>query len=119
MAVTIDGRTLKANKVARVSRRSAGGRFEKVKLSDASRASILATRNWLDSNFMNDEAPLMYSFNTGVGLFKDQLATNVETVVLPFLQVLNYFDLVAHDRTTFSRGLSLCPTKSQKMFFLL
>ena len=41
-----------------------------------------------------------------LGLFKDQLATNVETVVLPFLQVLNYFDLVAHDRTTFSRGLS-------------
>ncbi len=72
MTVTIDGRTLKADKVVRVSRRRAGGRFEKAKLHDSAREKIVATRNWLDSNFMHDDAPLMYSFNTGVGLFKDQ-----------------------------------------------
>ena len=72
MTVTIDGRTLKASKVLRVARRSAGGRFEKAKLADSSREKIAATRHWLDSNFMHDDAPLMYSFNTGVGLFKDQ-----------------------------------------------
>jgi histidine ammonia-lyase len=72
MTVTIDGRTLKADKVLRVARRKAGGRFEKAKLADAARDKIIATRSWLDSNFMHDDAPLMYSFNTGVGLFKDQ-----------------------------------------------
>jgi histidine ammonia-lyase len=29
-------------------------------------------RDYIDANFMHDDAPLMYSFNTGVGLFKDQ-----------------------------------------------
>lgn len=72
MTVTIDGRTLKAEKVVRVSRRTSGARFEKVKLADAAREKIVATRKWLDNNFMHDDAPLMYSFNTGVGLFKDQ-----------------------------------------------
>jgi histidine ammonia-lyase len=72
MTVTIDGRTLKADKVLRVARRKTGGRFEKAKLADAAREKIVATRSWLDSNFMHDDAPLMYSFNTGVGLFKDQ-----------------------------------------------
>lgn len=72
MTVTIDGRSLKAGPIMRVVRPGASGRFEKVKLSPAARARIAATRDWLDSNFMNDEAPLMYSFNTGVGLFKDQ-----------------------------------------------
>ena len=72
MTVTIDGRTLKADKVLRVARRGASGRFEKAKLHEGSREKLAATRAWLDSNFMHDDAPLMYSFNTGVGLFKDQ-----------------------------------------------
>ena len=29
-------------------------------------------RAYIDRNFMRDDAPFMYSFNTGVGLFKDQ-----------------------------------------------
>ncbi len=72
MTVTINGHKLKGDKVLRVARPSAAGRYEKVKLDDEARARIVATRDWLDSNFMHDEAPLMYSFNTGVGLFKDQ-----------------------------------------------
>ena len=72
MTVKLDGRTLKAAKVMSVSRRSAAGRYEKAALSEGARAKLVATRQWLDTNFMNDEAPLMYSFNTGVGLFKDQ-----------------------------------------------
>ncbi len=72
MTVTIDGRKLTAAKVARVARRTPDGRFEKAKLDAKSREQLAATRKYLDDNFMNDEAPLMYSFNTGVGLFKDQ-----------------------------------------------
>jgi histidine ammonia-lyase len=56
----------------RVCRRDASGAFAKVALDKGARERVMATRAWLDANFMNDEAPLMYSFNTGVGLFKDQ-----------------------------------------------
>ncbi len=72
MTVTIDGRKLTAQKVMRVARRRAAGTFEKVKLDAGARARIVETRDWLNSNFMHDDAPLMYSFNTGVGLFKDR-----------------------------------------------
>ncbi|MDH7796145.1 MULTISPECIES: aromatic amino acid ammonia-lyase [unclassified Beijerinckia] len=72
MNVVIDGHALTTADVVAVSRRDASGAFAKVSLSPEARAELAATRDWLDQNFMNDEAPLMYSFNTGVGLFKDQ-----------------------------------------------
>jgi len=72
MTVNIDGVSLTGADVARVARRDASGRFAPVSLDPAARARVAATRAWLDENFMNDDAPLMYSFNTGVGLFKDQ-----------------------------------------------
>ncbi|MBX9759454.1 MAG: aromatic amino acid ammonia-lyase [Beijerinckiaceae bacterium] len=72
MTVIIDGASLTGADVARVCRRDASGAFAKVALDKGARERVMATRAWLDANFMNDEAPLMYSFNTGVGLFKDQ-----------------------------------------------
>ena len=33
---------------------------------------MAATRAYIDRHWMHDDAPLMYAFNTGVGLFKDQ-----------------------------------------------
>ena len=72
MAVSIDGRTLKGTQVLRVARPSASGRFEKATLARSAREAIAATRAHIDANFMHDDAPFMYSFNTGVGLFKDQ-----------------------------------------------
>ncbi len=72
MSVVIDGASLTGADVMRVSRRDASGAFAKVSLDAGARQRVMATRAWLDANFMNDEAPLMYSFNTGVGLFKDQ-----------------------------------------------
>lgn len=78
MAVTIDGRRMTAEKVARVARRGAGGRYEKAVLGREARAAIATTRDWIERNFMRDDAPLMYSFNTGVGLFKDQRVTMAE-----------------------------------------
>ena len=72
MTVRIDGRKLKADGVVRVARPGPNGRFEKAALDPAARERIAATRRYIDANWMNDEAPLMYAFNTGVGLFKDQ-----------------------------------------------
>lgn len=71
-AVIIDGANLTGAHVMAVARRDANGAYAQVSLESAARQRLVATRTWLDENFMNDDAPLMYSFNTGVGLFKDQ-----------------------------------------------
>ncbi len=72
MTVKIDGRRLKADGVMRVARPSPAGRYEKAALDAGARDRIAATRRYIDERWMHDDAPLMYAFNTGVGLFKDQ-----------------------------------------------
>jgi histidine ammonia-lyase len=72
MTITIDGAKLTGDKVLRVARPGPSGRPEKARLSPAARAAIIDARSYIDANFMRDDAPFMYSFNTGVGLFKDQ-----------------------------------------------
>lgn len=72
MAVKVDGAKLKIRDVVRVARANGKGRFEKAVLHPEARERIAATRAYIDRNWMHDDAPLMYAFNTGVGLFKDQ-----------------------------------------------
>ena len=72
MTVKVDGAKLKIRDVVRVARPGAKGRFEKAVLDPQARERIAATRAYIDQNWMHDDAPLMYAFNTGVGLFKDQ-----------------------------------------------
>jgi histidine ammonia-lyase len=64
--VTIDGFKLTADDVLAVARSGA-----KVELSATSRAALKESRDYIESTWMHDEAPMMYSFNTGVGLLKD------------------------------------------------
>ena len=64
--VTIDGFNLSAGEVLAVARDGA-----KVELSATSRAALKESRDFIESTWMHDEAPMMYSFNTGVGLLKD------------------------------------------------
>jgi histidine ammonia-lyase len=72
MTVRVDGTTLEIRDVVRASRPNAKGRFEEAVLDPQARERIAATRTYIDQNWMHDDAPLMYAFNTGVGLFKDQ-----------------------------------------------
>ncbi|MGO4570452.1 HAL/PAL/TAL family ammonia-lyase [Microvirga sp. 2TAF3] len=72
MTVKIDGAKLRIRDVVRVARANGKGRFEKATLHPQARERIAATRDYIDRNWMHDDAPLMYAFNTGVGLFKDQ-----------------------------------------------
>ncbi|MBZ6077808.1 HAL/PAL/TAL family ammonia-lyase [Microvirga puerhi] len=72
MTVKVDGAKLKISDVVHVARRNGKGRFEKAVLHPQARERIAATRNYIDRHWMRDDAPLMYAFNTGVGLFKDQ-----------------------------------------------
>ncbi len=80
MTVKIDGRRLKAGGVVRVARPGPSGRYEKAALDAAARERIAATRRYIDARWMHDDAPLMYAFNTGVGLFKDQRVLMAEMV---------------------------------------
>lgn len=72
MTVQIDGETLTIRDTVRVARRKAEGPFEEAVLHPQARDRIAATRAYIDRTWMHDDAPLMYAFNTGVGLFKDQ-----------------------------------------------
>ncbi|HLL11737.1 MAG TPA: aromatic amino acid lyase, partial [Rubrivivax sp.] len=42
-----------------------------VELAQSSRAALKESRDYIESTWMHDDAPMMYSFNTGVGLLKD------------------------------------------------
>jgi histidine ammonia-lyase len=72
MTIKIDGETLAIGEVVRVARPDRDGRFAEAALHPDSRERIAATRAYIDRAWMHDDAPLMYAFNTGVGLFKDQ-----------------------------------------------
>ncbi len=72
MTVKVDGAELTLRDVVLVARPDAGGRYEEAVLDPGARARIAATRAYIDRTWMHDDAPLMYAFNTGVGLFKDQ-----------------------------------------------
>jgi len=65
--ITIDGSTLNAAQVIEVAR----NRDSKIVLAQSSRDALQKSRAYIEANWMNDAAPLMYSFNTGVGLLKD------------------------------------------------
>ncbi|MEJ7808107.1 MAG: aromatic amino acid ammonia-lyase, partial [Telluria sp.] len=73
---TIDGFSLTMADVVQVARH--GG---KVALSARSRAALVESRDYIESTWMHDEAPMMYSFNTGVGMLKDT-RVKVEDIVL-------------------------------------
>jgi histidine ammonia-lyase len=63
----IDGFTLTAEQVLAVARDPS----IKVGLAQSSRDALAESRAYIEANWMHDEAPMMYSFNTGVGLLKD------------------------------------------------
>jgi len=84
MAVTIDGKRMTGAKVARVARANASGRFEKAGIEARAREAVGAARDYIDANWLNDQAPLMYAFNTGVGLFKE--------VRIPIANMAHYQD---------------------------
>ncbi|CAN7222575.1 aromatic amino acid ammonia-lyase [Pseudoduganella sp. LjRoot289] len=64
--VVIDGFTLTAQQVLAVARGNV-----QVELAASSRAALKESRDYIEATWMHDEAPMMYSFNTGVGLLKD------------------------------------------------
>jgi histidine ammonia-lyase len=92
MAVTIDGKRMTGAKVARVARPSTSGRFEKAGFDGKARDAVKAARAYIDATWLTDQAPLMYAFNTGVGLFKD--------VRIPIANMAQYQDQIIRAHAT-------------------
>ena len=67
MPVTVSADPLSLEDIIRVARDG-----ETVSLSEDVRTRLSATRDFIEANWMHDQAPLVYSFNTGVGVFKSQ-----------------------------------------------
>jgi histidine ammonia-lyase len=63
--ITLDGATLTVTQVVAVARDGA-----RVQLHGQARTQLQATRDYIDANWMTADAPMMYSFNTGVGALK-------------------------------------------------
>jgi histidine ammonia-lyase len=71
--VTLDGASLRADDVVAIARHGA-----RVELDASVRATLGATRRYIESHWLLDDAPLMYAFNTGVGALKSQRIPNGE-----------------------------------------
>ena len=65
--LAIDGFNLSAADVIAVARDPS----RRVALAPSARAALTDSRAFIEANWMHDAAPMMYSFNTGVGLLKD------------------------------------------------
>jgi len=65
--IALTGRDLTIDQIIAIARHGA-----RVRLSDAARGDLLSTRGFIEENWLVDDAPLMYAFNTGVGALKNQ-----------------------------------------------
>ncbi len=72
MTLTIDGKDLTIDAVVLAARGNGEGHYPRVTLNSDARANLQAARDYVDRHWMTDDAPLMYAFNTGVGVFKDK-----------------------------------------------
>lgn len=71
--VTLDGATFSPDDVIQVARN-----LVRVDLSASARQSLRSTRAYIEENWLNDSAPLMYAFNTGVGSLKNRRIGSAE-----------------------------------------
>lgn len=65
--IRLTGDDLSIDQIIDIARHGA-----QVSLCDTVRASLVSTRKFIDENWLVDDAPLMYAFNTGVGALKNQ-----------------------------------------------
>ncbi len=72
MTVKVDGARLKIRDVVRVARPDGEGTFREGGSRPGGPRADRRDAGLYRPHWMHDDAPLMYAFNTGVGLFKDQ-----------------------------------------------
>ncbi|CAH1688557.1 Histidine ammonia-lyase [Hyphomicrobiales bacterium] len=64
--IILDGNSLTIEDVVRIARQGA-----KVAIADAARTEIVRVRAYIEENWLTENAPPTYGFNTGVGKLKD------------------------------------------------
>ena len=69
--VVLDGKNLQAAQLVAVAREDAAGTWPVVSLADSARDAVQAARAYVESAWLQDGAPPIYGFNTGVGKLKD------------------------------------------------
>ena len=74
--VVLDGASLRVADIVRVARSQPGE--IRVALADSSRAATQQLRNYLERNWLTDDAPAMYGINTGLGRLKDRRVSAAE-----------------------------------------
>lgn len=67
----IDGSSLTIDDLASLAR-SPADRCPELAISPPAREKLAAVRAYMDANWLRDDAPLIYSLNTGTGPFKDR-----------------------------------------------
>lgn len=71
--ITLDGDSLTIDDVVRIAREGA-----KVEIGAAARAEIVKVRAYIEENWLTDNAPPTYGFNTGVGKLKDYVISQAD-----------------------------------------
>lgn len=72
-SVVLDGKTLTVSDVVAVARHGA-----KVAIAPESRAEIIKVRAYIDQNWLKEDAPPTYGFNTGVGKLKERTISQAD-----------------------------------------
>jgi len=69
--VEIDGYSMTIDKIVRVARGDGQGSYPTVVLSEESRRLTVEARDYVDANWLTDDAPPIYGINTGLGRLMD------------------------------------------------
>ncbi len=83
--IIFDGDSLSIDDVVRIAREGA-----KVRIADSSRAEIVKVRAYIQENWLTDNAPPTYGFNTGVGKLKDYTISQTENAQFQLNIVLSH-----------------------------
>lgn len=83
--IILDGASLTIEDVVNVSRNG-----YKVEIAESVRAKIIEVRAYMEDNWMREDAPAVYGFNTGLGKLKDYKITMEESDLHQYKTVLSH-----------------------------
>jgi histidine ammonia-lyase len=78
--VTINGYDLTLEQVIAVARGNGKDVYPQVLLADAARQTMADVRNYIDKEWLKEDSPPVYGFNTGVGKLKDTHITPADNL---------------------------------------
>src|SRR3954465_8932756 len=72
--IILDGDSLTIEQTIRIARENV-----KVEIAPATRTEIIRKRDYIEENWLTENAPATYGFNTGVGKLKDYKISQVDS----------------------------------------